>query len=244
MNPDSKIKVIIIDDEELAREGLKLMLMEFAHIEIVDLCSNGIDAVKQVTRLKPDVIFLDIKMPHIDGFEVLELLGEDAPVTIFVTAYDEYAVKAFEANALDYLLKPVNPERLKKSISKLIQKVSANSSGIEKVLAGHIEERKNISRIMVRDGNNVHIIPVEDILSLEAQDDYVAIKTEKSVFLKLERLGRLEQQLNPQKFKRIHRSYIVNLDWLQHIENQRFAVLKNGSKLPVSRSGYSRFFKE
>jgi len=243
MNPELKIKAIIIDDEDLAREGLRLMLMDFDGIEIVASCSNGIDAVKMINSLSPDVIFLDIQMPHITGFEVLELLGKEAPVTIFVTAYDEYAVKAFEANALDYLLKPINPERLKKSILKLYQKTNPDPLAIENVIAGQNKILKNIGRILVRDGDTVHVIPVEDILWLEAQDDYVAIKTENDVFLKLERLGKLEQQLNPQKFKRIHRSYIVNLDYLQRIENQRFAVLKNGKKLPVSRSGYSRFFE-
>ncbi len=242
MNPESKIKTIIIDDEDLAREGLRLMLMGFANIEIAALCSNGIDAVKKINNLKPDVIFLDIQMPHIDGFEVLELLGQDAPTTIFVTAHDEYAVRAFESNALDYLLKPVNPGRLKKSILKLTQKIIPDSTALRNVINSHSESRKDIERILVRDGNIVHIILVDDILWLEAQDDYVAIKTKENVFLKLERLGRLEQQLSSQKFKRIHRSYIVNMDFLQRIENQRFAVLKNGTKLPISRSGYARFF--
>lgn len=242
MNSNQTIRAIIIDDEDLARESLNLLLMEFAEVEIIALCSNGIDAVKKINNLKPDIIFLDIKMPHIDGFEVLELLGKEAPATVFVTAFDEYAVKAFEANALDYLLKPVNPERLRKSILKFSEKLSPDPAAIENVINGRNKSRKNIGRILVRDGSNVHVIHVEDILWLEAQDDYVAIKTEKNVFLKLERLGRIEQQLDPQKFKRIHRSYIVNLDYLQRIENQRFAVLKNGAKLPVSRSGYSNFF--
>lgn len=243
MNSNQTIRAIIIDDEDLARESLNLLLMEFAEVEIIALCSNGIDAVKKINNLKPDIIFLDIKMPHIDGFEVLELLGKEAPATVFVTAFDEYAVKAFEANALDYLLKPVNPERLRKSILKFSEKLSPDPAAIENVISGHNRSRKNIGRILVRDGSDVHIIPVEDILWLEAQDDYVAIKTEKNVFLKLERLGRIEQQLDPQKFKRIHRSYIVNLNYLLRIENQRFAVLKNGAKLPVSRSGYARFFE-
>ncbi|KAA3609752.1 MAG: response regulator [Calditrichaeota bacterium] len=243
MKSDSRIKAIIIDDEDLAREGLNLMISEVSDIEIVAMCSNGVDAVKTINSLKPDVIFLDIKMPIVNGFDVLELLGKEAPAVIFVTAYDEFAVKAFEANALDYLLKPVNPERLRKSIEKLKKHFKTDSSAIENVISVHKKEQTNIERILVRDGSTVHVIPVEDILWLESQDDYVAIKTEKSVFLKLERLGKFEEQLNKQKFKRIHRSYIINLNCLQRIENHRFAILKNGAKLPVSRSGYSRLFE-
>jgi len=236
----SKLTALIVDDEELAREGLKLLLLDFPNIEIIGLCTNGIEAIKQANILNPDVIFLDIQMPYLDGFEVLELLGKEAPNIIFITAYDSFAVKAFEANALDYLLKPVNPERLKQSISKLTQKTSPS---IENFIHQKIESRKNINRILVRDGKNVHVIPVNEILWLQAQDDYVAIKTAKSVFLKLERLGKLELQLNSQKFKRIHRSYILNMDYLQRIEDQRFAVLKDGSKLPVSKSGFTRIFE-
>jgi two-component system, LytTR family, response regulator len=244
MNPKKKIKTIIIDDEQLAREGLELALKDFEIIDVVALCPNGFQAIKQIRQLNPDVIFLDIQMPRINGFEMLELLAEDAPTTIFVTAFDEYAIKAFESNALDYLLKPVNPKRLEKAILKLQDKLKQTEPSLQNVINMDKQRRKNISRVLVRDGGTVHVIPVSEILWLEAQDDYVAIKTANNVFLKLERLGQLEQQLEPEKFKRIHRSYILNLDYLQQVENHQFAVLKNGARLPISRSGYSRLFND
>ncbi len=244
MNPEQKIKAIIIDDEQLAREGLEIALKAFDTIDVIAHCPNGFEAIKQIRQLNPDIIFLDIQMPHINGFEMLELLGEDVPATIFVTAFDEFAIKAFDSNALDYLLKPVNPKRLEKAILKLQDKLKQTKKSLQNVINLDKQRRKNISRVLVRDGGTVHIIPVSDILWLEAQNDYVAIKTDKNVFLKLELLGQLEQQLEPEKFKRIHRSYIVNLDYLQQVENNQFAILKNGARLPISRSGYTRLFKD
>lgn len=236
------MRVIVVDDEDLAREALVSLLSGIKAINIVAECNNGLDAIKHIRELNPDLLFLDIKMPGINGFEVLEVLGKEAPPTIFVTAFDEFAIKAFEANAIDYLLKPVNPERLKKSLAHLQSLANFNPGKVENVIHAW-QSNQTIQRILVRDGNKVHIIAVKDILWLEAQDDYVAIKTKKDNFLKLDRLSRLEELLNPQKFKRIHRSYIINMDYLDRVENQNTAILKTGQTLPVSRAGYTRVFK-
>jgi two-component system, LytTR family, response regulator len=236
------MRVIVVDDEDLARESLVSLLTDLGEIDILAECNNGFDAIKKVQDLKPQLLFLDIKMPRLNGFEVLDLLGKEAPPTIFVTAFDDFAIRAFEANAIDYLLKPVNPGRLKKSLEKLAAYNEFNLDGVEKVIDTYQSSRKT-ERILVRDGDNVHIVPLPDVLWIEAQDDYIAIKTKDDVFLKLDRLGKYEKLLASQKFRRIHRSYLVNIDQIQRIENQNTAVLKSGHKLPVSRSGFNRFFK-
>lgn len=235
------MKVLVVDDEDLAREALVSLLDQLDNIEILDVCDNGIDAVRKIKSLNPDVVFLDIKMPQIDGFEVLELLGDDAPAIIFVTAYDEFAVRAFEINAVDYLLKPVDLERLRQSILK-IREIEDLKLSYKSIVQQKQQTIKKLDRILVRDRHNVHIININEILWLEAQDDYVAIKTINNLFLKLDTLSRLEKKLDPGKFKRIHRSYIVNMNYVQRIEDQKWAVLKNSKKLPVSKSGYSRLF--
>ncbi len=237
------MKAVVVDDEELARDALVALLASFSEVDVVDTFSNGFELLKKVKFIRPDVIFLDIHMPQLNGFEVLELLGNDVPAIIFVTAYDEFAVKAFEANALDYLLKPVNPLRLEKSIEKLKNQAHIDIAGYKKVLK-NAKKQSKLNRVLVKDGSDVHIIPVADIIWLEAQDDYVAIHTEKNLFLKLERLANFENTLDEVKFKRIHRSYIVNMDYVQRIENQKWMVLNSGKKLPVSRSGYSRYFSK
>jgi len=236
------LNVIVVDDEELARESLVSLLNDIPDIRIVAECSNGFDAIRKVKELNPQLLFLDIKMPRLNGFEVLDLLGDEAPPTIFVTAFDDFAIKAFEANAIDYLLKPVNPQRLKQSLEKLLSYNDFNIGGIEKVMHEYTSNTK-VERILVRDGNNVYIIPLKDVLWIEAQDDYIAIRTEKSTYLKLDRIGKYEKLLASQKFKRIHRSYLVNIDLVERVEDQNTAVLKSGHKIPVSRSGYNRFFK-
>jgi len=235
------MRAIVVDDEELAREAISGLLHEIEGITLIAECSDGIEAIKKVKSLNPDVLFLDIKMPQLDGFEVLELLGDDAPRTIFVTAFDEFAVKAFEANAVDYLLKPVSRERLQQSLEKL-KSLDDYKIAYQRILREKEQKNKYLERILVRDGHAVHIIPAEEILWLEAQDDYVAIKTDNNLFLKLDRLSRLEERLNEDKFKRIHRSYIVNMDFVQRVEDQKWVILKSGKKLPVSKSGFTRFF--
>lgn len=235
------MRVIVVDDEELARESLSDLLSAYPEVDIIASYSDGLELLKNIKKLNPDVIFLDINMPQLDGFEVLELLGDEAPTIIFVTAYDEFAVKAFEANALDYLLKPVNPERLKKSVEKLKSQNKALAQNYKKIIKDH-KENFNINRVLVKDRSNVHVISIMEILWFEAQDDYVAIHTKDNVFLKLDRLSNFEKSLDGRIFKRIHRSYIVNMDYVQRIENQKWVVLNSGRKLPISRSGYLRYF--
>jgi len=242
MNQNRQISAVVVDDEELARENLVFLLGEFPDVFIKAQCENGIEAVTTIRELKPDVVFLDIHMPQVDGFDVLDLL-EEVPATIFVTAHDEYAVRAFEANAVDYLLKPVNKKRLAQSLEKLRTNLELNKLSALKFLEYQNRNKKNIDRILIRDSKNIHVIPTAEIIWLEAQDDYVAVKTINSIYLKLERLNILEEQLNSSRFKRIHRSYIVNMDFVQKIEDQKTAILKTGDRLPISRSGYSRFFR-
>lgn len=239
------IKAIIVDDEPLARSSLKSALGEFEEVEIVKECANGFEAVQAVQSMHTDVLFLDIQMPKLDGFDVAELLGNDAPIIIFVTAYDEYAIRAFETKALDYLLKPVNPERLAKTIEKIKEHlVEDDFPSIDKLIEAHRKDSAPITQILVRDRSDVHILPVEEVMYIEAQDDYIEIHTTKGSYLKNERISNLEDALDPRQFCRIHRSYIMNIEFLSKIEphtkDSKLAILKNGRNLPISRSGYTK----
>ncbi len=232
-------RVLIVDDEALAREGLERQLRNFPEIEVVGQCSNGPEALRAVERLKPDVMFLDIRMPRLSGFEVVELLGDDAPLVVFVTAYDRYALRAFEAHALDYLLKPLDPERLRKTIAHLHQRFDIQKRQMQKM----VRERADKSpprHILIRREGDVHIVDVSAILYIEAQDDYIRIHTQSGSYKKKERLGLLEKRLDPALFRRLHRSYLVNLSFLQKIEDRQIAVLEGGIRLPVSRSGLKK----
>jgi two-component system LytT family response regulator len=244
----TKIRAIIVDDEALARASLREALDQFEDIEIIKECANGFDAIREIQQSKPDLIFLDIQMPRLDGFDVVELLGKEAPFIVFVTAYDEYALRAFEADALDYLLKPVTAERLGKSIRRLREKLRAVSPPkMEQFIEHHLAHSAPLTRILIRDGTDVHIIPVEDMIYCEAQEDYVRIYTENRSYLKLERMSNLEKTLDPRNFCRIHRSYLLNIDYLAKIEpyskDSRIAKLKDGKALPISRSGYNRLME-
>lgn len=241
-------RAIIVDDEHLARKALRMILDGFKEIEIVGECSDGFEAVKAIKEKKPDLVFLDIQMPKLDGFDVLELLGKDAPFVVFVTAYDEYALQAFEAHALDYLLKPVKPARMAKTLDRIKERFPGkNRQPVDKLLQQHRLKEVPHKRILARDRGNIYIIPTEDIIYIEAQDDYVCIYTANKSSLKNDTLANMEKMLDPQKFYRIHRSYILNIDYLNTIEpytkDSRIAILKNGKTLPVSRSGYSRLVK-
>ncbi len=241
----TKKRILIVDDEPLAREALALALSKFDDVVILGECSDGFDAVKTIHKTKPDIVFLDIQMPKLDGFDVLELLGENPPHIVFVTAYDEYALKAFESYALDYILKPVRPERLQITFDKISQRLPDTPSlPMEELLADHQRQNIPLNRILVRDRANVFIIAVGDIIFFEAQDDYVSIQTRERSFLKKETLARLGKLLESGQFVRIHRSYILNINHLSKIEpytkDSRIAILKNGQTLPMSRSGYSR----
>jgi two-component system LytT family response regulator len=240
-----RIKVLIIDDELLARQLIAEYLTEFKDIQIIGECKDGFEGFKAIQTLKPDLIFLDIQMPKISGFELLELV-EDPPAIIFTTAFDEYALKAFEANAVDYLLKPFSVERLRKAIEKHKQ----NSTSIEsklpvKQLLDQVEINKmNVERIVVKNGADIRILALSDIRYLEAYDDYVKIYTQTGMFLKKQALSLFENQLHSGQFVRIHRSYLLNLAELMRIEpaekDQHSAILKDKTKLPLSRSGYLR----
>lgn len=243
-----RIKTIIVDDEPHARQGLQNALARFEQLEIIAVCENGLQAVKAVNELNPQLLFLDIQMPKLDGFDVLELLGDQTPLVIFVTAYDEYAVKAFEANAVDYLMKPLDPERLAQAISKIESRIGTSQPPEIRALMDERERDQDaLQRILVRDGSDVHVLAVDTVCYIEAADDYVAIQTEEATHIKLDRLNNLEEKLDSRLFCRIHRSYLLNVNFLARIETEtkdsKLAILTNGKQLPISRSGYASLKK-
>ena len=239
------IKTIIIDDEPLAAGVVKEYLQGFSQFELVEICRDGFEGLKAIQKHQPALIFLDVQMPKITGFEMLELLDE-APSVIFTTAFDEYAMKAFDAMAIDYLLKPFSKARFAKAIDKFLsssQELEKSSFSTEslKSLAG----RNN--RLVVRVRNEIKIIPVEKVTFFEAQDDYIAIHTGDQTYLKKMTMKSLEESLDPVKFARVHRSYIVNLDEVNKIEpyeKEGYLIkLRNGKSVPVSKNGYTRLRK-
>jgi two-component system LytT family response regulator len=241
-----KIRTIIIDDEKLAREIVKNYLSKEENLELIDECTNGFEAIKAINELKPDLIFLDIQMPKINGFEMLELIDEP-PVIIFTTAFDQYALKAFEVNAADYLLKPFSNERFSDAVSKAATLLKDKDTNREKIanIVKHIDEQHEfIDRVVVKTNQKISIIPTEQINYIQAQDDYVMLFTEQGKFLKQKTMKFFESRLNPEEFIRLHRSYISKLDWINEInllEKETYQVtLKDGEKLPVSRSGYAK----
>lgn len=237
------MKTIIIDDEPLARAILEEMLEEHKDIEIVASCNDGFEGLKAIQEHQPDLIFLDIQMPKITGFELLELL-DNPPRVIFTTAYDEYAIKAFEVNALDYLLKPISEDRLQKAIDKLRIEPSHNTHSETPSGTTTIQLPEQMQRIVVKDGGHIKIIPLEDVHFIEAADDYVKITTANKYYLKHQRMAYYENQLQAQQFVRVHRSYIVNVQHINKVElyekESYCVVLRSNAKIPVSRSGYSK----
>ncbi|MDB5792509.1 MAG: LytR family transcriptional regulator [Massilia sp.] len=236
------MRVIIVDDEFLARALLREYLGEHPAIEIVAECANGFEAVKAIGELQPDLVFLDIQMPKLDGFEVVELAGACTRY-VFVTAYDQYALKAFEVRALDYLLKPFSRERLAQALAN----VAAREAPAQEVRAAAIEAARRhgpLERILVRDGARVHVVATSSIDWIEAQDDYVQISSSGRTHLKNGRMAELEEGLDPGVFLRVHRSYIVNVGAIERIEaptkDSWCAVLRDGKRVPVSRSGYAK----
>jgi two-component system LytT family response regulator len=216
-----------------------------AGIEIVAECANGFEAVKAVAELHPDLLLLDVQMPKLNGFEVLELVGRDAAV-IFTTAYDEYALRAFDVHAIDYLLKPFGRDRLQEAIATARRRLPAMTTpgAATQVAVDARPPGAAITRIVIRDGANVHVVPLDKVDYVEAQDDYVSVHVGERSLLKEQPMSELERQLDPQRFVRIHRSFMLNLDRLARIElaakDSRIAILKDGRQLPVSRSGYTR----
>jgi two-component system, LytTR family, response regulator len=236
-----------VDDEELARQILREFLSSHPEIELVAECANGFEAVKAVAELKPDLVFLDIQMPKLDGFEVLELIGNDTAV-VFVTAHDNFAIRAFEVHAVDYLMKPVGAGRfeaaLKRAKERLESKAPSNAVSAAELAAAARPPAQYLERIPVRDGARVFIIPVTKLDYVEAQDDYVALASDGKKHLKQQTIASLETALDPSRFLRVHRSYIVNLERVAKIEpyskDNHVAVLSTGAQLPVSRAGYAR----
>jgi len=238
------LRAVIVDDEDLARAVLREHLAAHPQIEIVGECANGFQAVKVVAELKPDLLFLDIQMPKLNGFEVLELLP-DPPAVIFVTAFDQYAVKAFDVHAVDYLMKPFSPERLGEALEHALAHVGQQSKDhVAALLAESKQREAPIERVLVRDGTRVHVVPVDKLDYVEAQDDYVCLHAEGKRYLKEQTMAELESLLDPKRFVRIHRSYILNIERIARVElyakDSRIAILQNGTKMPVSRSGYAR----
>lgn len=238
------MKVIIIDDEPLARSMVKEYLQAYPEIFIAAECQDGFEGVKAIQQHRPDLVFLDIQMPKINGFEMLELI-EELPPVIFTTAFDEYAMKAFEAHAVDYLLKPFSKERFDRAIQKwksLGTKAAGND--IKKFVDASpaIYQPSQPGRVVVKDNNKIKIIPLQTIQYLEAADDYVKIHTADGIFLKNKTMAFFEKTLEPQNFIRIHRSYLVNVQLITRIDpyekEGHLAILSTGAKLPVSKSGY------
>lgn len=236
-------KVIIIDDEPLARQLVRAFLQQHTGFEIAAECGDGFEGFKAIQEHTPDLIFLDVQMPKLNGFEMLELLDEK-PSVIFTTAFDEYAMKAFEANAIDYLLKPIAKERFDKAISKWQATATASSKqGIEQLQVSNVYEGYQ-HRIVVKDNGLIRIIPADDIEFVEANDDYIKIVTKDGSYLKKSTLSQVEQSLNPQHFVRVHRSYIIPISQLVRIEpyekESHIALLQCGAKIPVSKSGMTK----
>jgi two-component system LytT family response regulator len=238
------LRIVIVDDEPLARAVLREYAQEDAALEIVADCANGFEAVKAVADLKPDLVLLDVQMPKLDGFEVLELLGREQPV-IFVTAYDQYALRAFEVHAVDYLLKPFSAERFQEAMQRARERLRAKAALPLDAIVREAKPRSGpAERVLIRDGASVHVLPADAIDYVEAQDDYVAFTSAGKQYLKDQTLAAVESLLDPARFVRIHRSFILNIDRIAKVElyakDSRMATLRDGTRLPVSRAGYAR----
>lgn len=237
-------KVIIIDDEPLARSIVKEYLQKHPELDLVQECGDGFEGVKAIQQYQPDLVFLDIQMPKINGFEMLELT-EQPPAVIFTTAFDEYAIKAFELHAVDYLLKPFNQERFDKALLKWQeQKTTVHKEITKELLETAALSPVQNSRIVIKDGSKIKIIPVQDVHYLEAADDYVKVFTKEGYFLKNKTMSHFEKALDPDMFVRSHRSYIINIQQITRIDpyekDSHVAVLRSGIKVPISRSGYGK----
>lgn len=236
------LKAIIIDDEPLARSIVKEYLQDYPHISVLQECNDGFEGVKAIMQYQPDLIFLDIQMPKINGFEMLELV-EKTPAVIFTTAFDEYALRAFEAHAIDYLLKPYSKERFDKAVQKWL---TTNAAEGKTPASPWLESADLLpaqhNRVVVKINNQIKIIPVHDIIYLEASDDYVKIHTEAGSYLKNKTMQFFEQTLDQRTFTRSHRSYIINVHKITRIEpyekENYLAILNSGEKIPVSKTGY------
>jgi two-component system LytT family response regulator len=236
------IKTVLIDDEPLARSIVVEYLKPYPEIDILQECNDGFEGVKAIAQHKPELIFLDIQMPKINGFEMLELI-EDPPAVIFTTAFDEYAIKAFEAHAIDYLLKPFSKERFDKALTKWMEQHRLSPAAAPPALR-EMRQPEEANRIVVREGSNIRIIPVGEIQYLEAYDDYVKIFTSREMFLKKKTMNYYEQSLDAAQFIRVHRRYLIRLSQITRIEplekDTHVALLKTGVRVPLSKTGYAK----
>ena len=236
------LRTIIVEDEELARNLMKSFLNEIDDIEIIAECENGFEGVKAINEMKPDLVFLDIQMPKITGFEMLELL-EHKPQIVFATAYDQYALKAFEYSAADYLLKPYSKDRLFEAVEKVKERIANegnDSDVVEKI--GDFPKEEFLDRVVVKDRHKIHIAPVDEVRYIESMDDYVMIYTTQGRWMKQKTMKYFENALNPKNFVRIHRSYIVKVDEINEIQQYEkesyIVILHDKTKLKVSKTGY------
>ena len=237
-----KLRTVIVEDEELARNLLKSFLKSIDNIEIIGECENGFEGVKMINENQPDLVFLDIQMPKITGFEMLELL-EHKPQIIFATAYDQYALKAFEYNAADYLLKPYSKDRLAEAVDKVVERI--RKEGVTSDVADKISDfpkEEYLDRIVVKDRHKIHISPVDQVRYIESMDDYVMIYTTEGRYMKQKTMKYFESALNPRDFIRIHRSYIVKVNEISEIQQYEkesyIVILHDKTKLKVSKTGY------
>jgi two-component system, LytTR family, response regulator len=237
------LRVVIVDDEPGARALLAEYLAAEPDVELAAACANGFEAVKAVGELRPDLLLLDVQMPKLDGFEVLELL-EAPPAVVFVTAYDEHAVRAFEVHAVDYLVKPFPPERLAAALARVRERLARGETVAPPARATSAARGRPLERLVVRAGERIHVLPLDRVDYVEARDDAVRIRAGKEDHFKPQTLADLEATLPPGRFVRIHRSYLLNLDRLARLEryakDSHLAILQDGTRLPVSRAGYAR----
>ncbi len=244
MNPEvRRLTVLIVDDEALARRLIREYLSSHRDIEILGECENGLDAVREIAELNPDLVFLDIQMPKLTGLDVLELTGRKAGV-VFTTAYDQYALKAFDLHAVDYLLKPFSQARFDEALVQARRDFGSDPPALRQLIA---DAATPLTRILIRDRHQVHVLPVEQVAYAQAQDDYVNIHSQGRDYLKTQSLTELAAQLDPMQFVRVHRSYLLNLAHLQKLERSTkdsfVAVTRCGQRLAISRAGYERLKK-
>ncbi|MGW8315607.1 MAG: LytR/AlgR family response regulator transcription factor [Bacteroidales bacterium] len=238
----STIKVIIVEDEKPARDLVINYLKSYPDVELIGEYDNGFDGLKAINELKPDLIFLDVQMPKLNGFEMLEVL-DHKPEVIFTTAYDQYAIRAFEQNAVDYLLKPFSQDRFNQAVEKMKDRseVKTEPEGIDRIKKHFEESGEKLHRVVIKKSGRIHVIATDKIDFLEAQDDYVMVYTDEGKFLKQQTMKYFENHLDPEQFVRVHRSYIANVARIEKIEpyekSNFILILKDGNKVPVSRSG-------
>ncbi|MDG1147757.1 MAG: LytTR family DNA-binding domain-containing protein [Crocinitomicaceae bacterium] len=240
-----QFKTILIDDERLAREDLKRILIDYPEIEVIDQAKNGIEGIEKIKALQPDLIFLDVNMPGMTGFEMLRQLPE-IPHVIFVTAYDEYALKAFEVDALDYILKPVDTARLSEAIEKLMQKNNEDFESDSTQEAIPIERKlTQEDKVFIKDGEKCYFVTLKDVRMLESDGNYVKIHFDKNRLLTLRSLNSFEDRLDPECFFRANRKFIINLNWVDKVENWfnggLQVELRTGEKVEISRRQAIRF---